>query len=27
MEAGVRNNLAGQIEDIKQDGIMAQITM
>ena len=27
MEAGVRNNLTGQIEEIKQDGLMAQITM
>jgi len=27
MEAGVRNNLTGQIEAIKQDGLMAQITM
>lgn len=27
MEAGVRNNLIGEIESIKQDGIMAQITM
>ena len=27
MEAGVRNNLIGEIEEIKQDGLMAQITM
>lgn len=27
MEAGVRNNLTGEIERIKQDGLMAQITM
>ncbi len=27
MEAGVRNNLIGQIENIKQDGLMAQVTM
>lgn len=27
MEAGVRNNLTGKIEFIKQDGLMAQITM
>lgn len=27
MEAGVRNNLIGQVEDIKHDGLMAQITM
>lgn len=27
MEAGVRNNLTGEIESIKQDGLMAQVTM
>lgn len=27
MDAGVRNNLTGQIEAIKQDGLMAQVTM
>ena len=27
MEAGVRNNLFGQVEAIKQDGLMAQVTM
>lgn len=27
MEAGVRNSLTGQIEAIKHDGLMAQITM
>ena len=27
MEAGVRNKLHGEIEDIKSDGIMAQVTM
>jgi len=27
MEAGVRNYLTGEIEDIKVDEIMAQVTM
>ncbi len=27
MEAGVRNNIKGEIESIKGDDIMAQITM
>lgn len=27
MDAGVRNNLTGQIESIKDDGLMAQVTM
>ena len=27
MEAGVRNNLTGHIEAIKEEGLMAQITM
>jgi len=27
MEAGVRNNIQGEIENIKGDDIMAQITM
>lgn len=27
MDAGVRNNLTGQIEAIKHDGLMAQVTM
>ena len=27
MEAGVRNNISGKIEDIKTDNIMAQVTI
>jgi len=27
LEAGVRNNLSGEIENIKLDEIMAQVTM
>lgn len=27
METGVRNSLTGKIEEIKQDGLMAQVTM
>jgi molybdopterin-binding protein len=27
MEAGVRNNLIGKIIEIKEDGLMAQVTM
>lgn len=27
LEAGVRNNLTGEIENIKVDEIMAQVTM
>lgn len=27
VEAGVRNNLYGEIMDIKNDGLMAQVTM
>ena len=27
MEAGVRNNINGEIEDIKLDNIMAQVSM
>jgi len=27
MDAGVRNNISGKIEDIKTDNIMAQVTI
>jgi len=27
MEAGVRNNITGEVEDIKADNVMAQVVM
>jgi len=27
MEAGVRNNITGEVEDIKTDNVMAQVVM
>jgi len=27
LEAGVRNNVYGEIEEIKRDNVMAQVTM